>query len=649
MSFQIRQSVSSPEGGALDPFIEPPAEDVIQHTEIRLQRDEWAAFFRETPKEVLDDPSVWQYWRGENRPKGSSLKSQVEKFFAKRMGLGSKILQAQVRLKVLIRNGVPPPIRGDVWWRCSGGAQMQAEASASQAYSVLVSKIPELDPHVVNEVDKDLPRTMPELSLEESPVLESLRKILLAYAIRNPVLGYCQSLNFLGCLLLLHMASEERAFWAFCSLLEQIMPKDYYSTNMIGGRVDQAVLQACLNHRLPDLYKHLEKLECALDPIVLPWFLCCFINALPLYTVCRVWDSLFWEGDMILFKTGISMVRIKEADLLDCGDFMSVYCTLKSAPRGANHTFPLDDSLAACSTPARTSVGGKTHQPTPSSRFSFSSQSAAPVSLDDAPRSTTSALLDSTFSMSLPRKDVKQLRDKFEKVVIEASRQRHTALDELRRKESESESSSSSPSSRQLGEGSLSGGESSTSNSTSTSNSNSSSKESSSKTTTPRAAPVRGNSVHRVRGYSESDDTLSEKTKAAAAEMAEAEAGSSPASFPSELSSSSSSSSSGTAGSAVSTPTTSSLLSPSVLPRAVRRMSNAELAVEAMRINMSPSGPGSGSPGCSPGAQRERLAEVAAEMRTRERHLSMSLNSAVQEASASVFLFSKGGDGEDDE
>lgn len=649
MSFQIRHSVLSHDPGAqaLDPFIEPPAEDVIQHTEIRLQKDEWAAFFRETPKEVLDEPSVWQYWRGENRPKGSSLKSQVEKFFAKRMGLGSKILQAQVRLKVLIRNGVPPPIRGDVWWRCSGGAQMQAEAIASQAYSVLVSKIPELDPHVVNEVDKDLPRTMPELSLEQSPVLASLRRILLAYAIRNPVLGYCQSLNFLGCLLLLHMASEERAFWAFCSLLEQIMPKDYYSTNMIGGRVDQAVLQACLNHRLPDLYKHLEKLECALDPIVLPWFLCCFINALPLYTVCRVWDSLLWEGDMILFKTGISMVRIKEADLLDCCDFMSVYCTLKSAPRGANHTFPLDDSLAACSTPARTSIGGKTHQPTPtSSRFSFSSQSAAPASLDDAPRSTTSALLDSTFSMSLPRKDVKLLRDKFEKVVVEASRQRHAAFDELRRKESSSSLSSPSCSSRQLGVGSLSGGESSTSNSNSNSNS---SKESSSKTTTPRAAPVRGNSVHKVRGYSECEDTLSEKIKAAAAEMAEAEAGPSPTSVPSGLSSSSSSSS-GTAGSAVSTPTISSLLSPSALPRAVRRMSNAELAVEAMRINMSPtSGPSSGSPGSSPGAQRERLAEVAAEMRTRERHLSMSLNSAVQEASASVFLFSKRGDGEDDE
>jgi hypothetical protein len=82
----------------------------------------------------------------------------------------------------------------------------------------------------------------------------------------------------------------------------------------------------------------------------------------------------------------------------------------------------------------------------------------------------------------------------------------------------------------------------------------------------------------------------------------------------------------------------------------VRRMSTAELAVEALRINMSPtSGPSSGSPGSSPGAQRERLAEVAAEMRTRERHLSMSLNSAVQEASASVFLFSKRSDGEDDE
>lgn len=68
----------------------------------------------------------------------------------------------------------------------------------------------------------------------------SLRKVLRAYALRNPKVGYCQSMNFLCAMLLFHM-NEERAFWVFAALLEDILPSDYYDPTMLGGRVDQQV------------------------------------------------------------------------------------------------------------------------------------------------------------------------------------------------------------------------------------------------------------------------------------------------------------------------------------------------------------------------------------------------------------------------
>lgn len=333
-SFVLRGSSGNPsaDGTAV---VEPADFDVCQHHEILLQQTEWDDFLRNTDKDVLADSTIWQYWRKENRPASGGLGS-LEKMFAKRLGVGSRSLKAQIRLKRLIRDGVPPTLRGEIWWRCGGGRELQAACDArpsSPSFSALLASLDTLsarDAAVLVEIDKDIPRTMPELkSLPGfSSILDSLRSVLLCYALRNPSIGYCQSMNFIACLLLLHMP-KERAFWTLASIVEHILPHDYYSQNMLGGRVDQAVFQACLSHKLPRVSAHLQSLDCSLDPIVLPWFLCLFINVLPLFTVCRVWDSLLWEGDMILFKAGISMLRSKEEELLQCQDFVSVYCVLK--------------------------------------------------------------------------------------------------------------------------------------------------------------------------------------------------------------------------------------------------------------------------------------------------------------------------------
>ena len=41
---------------------------------------------------------------------------------------------------------------------------------------------------------------------------DALRHVLQAYALHNPNIGYCQSLNFIGGMMLLYL-SEEDAFW----------------------------------------------------------------------------------------------------------------------------------------------------------------------------------------------------------------------------------------------------------------------------------------------------------------------------------------------------------------------------------------------------------------------------------------------------
>ena len=174
--------------------------------------------------------------------------------------------------------------------------------------------------------------------------VSALRRVLLAYALRNPAIGYCQSMNFITALLLYHL-TEENAFWVLASLLEDILPSDYYSSSMVGARVDQQVFLSCIQWKLPRLHEHLKNMNTVLEPVCYPWFLCLYVNTLPIYTVCRIWDCLFHEGNIVLFKVALGMLKCKEEKLLQCNNMMSIYMLLRS-DNTANENYVLEQSTA---------------------------------------------------------------------------------------------------------------------------------------------------------------------------------------------------------------------------------------------------------------------------------------------------------------
>jgi hypothetical protein len=89
----------------------------------------------------------------------------------------------------LIRQGIPPQHRGEVWYLLSGAGK-KAEF-ASQYYSYLLANIATAaNPTTVANIDLDLHRTFPENILCQSPDFrDKLRRILIAYSIRNPSVG----------------------------------------------------------------------------------------------------------------------------------------------------------------------------------------------------------------------------------------------------------------------------------------------------------------------------------------------------------------------------------------------------------------------------------------------------------------------------
>lgn len=113
------------------------------------------------------------------------------------------------------------------------GANRLKRALPDGYYQTLISRLSELDEHVQEEIEKDVDRTFPNHELFSSQYLEQLRRVLSAYALHNPDIGYCQSLNFL-CGTMILLLSEEDSFYLLITMVEHLLPSDYYTPSMIG-------------------------------------------------------------------------------------------------------------------------------------------------------------------------------------------------------------------------------------------------------------------------------------------------------------------------------------------------------------------------------------------------------------------------------
>ncbi|TMW55680.1 hypothetical protein Poli38472_010562 [Pythium oligandrum] len=233
----------------------------------------------------------------------------------------------------LVRAGVPSHMRGQVWWVCSGAAEKREAASACESYPALIKRVPQLSKKAAMEIEKDLPRTFPtepavpnDEELRVKNMVE-LRRILQAYCLRNPAIGYCQSMNFLGSILLQHM-EEEEAFWVLVTMVEDLLPQ-YHTRSMVGSRAEQRVFSELIQQKLPAVHQHMEKLGVNFEPFTLKWFLCAFLNTLPMETVLRIWDILFCEGSYVLLRIGLALLKLNQPRILACDDAIDIYEMLK--------------------------------------------------------------------------------------------------------------------------------------------------------------------------------------------------------------------------------------------------------------------------------------------------------------------------------
>ncbi|KAM3549882.1 hypothetical protein ARSEF4850_008622 [Beauveria asiatica] len=306
------------------------------------------------------------------------------------------------KTKRFVRKGIPPDWRGAAWFYYAGGPAILSKHSGLYE-KLLCAHAKQID---IDAIERDLHRTFPdniqfkpspagfdasasassserqsqstltsnETSSEcsaqavpgEPPIITSLRRVLHAFSIYNPRIGYCQSLNFLAGLLLLFVETEEQCFWLLNVITHVYLPGTH-EMSLEGSKVDLGVLMTEIRDTMPEVWDriggeleeqtnfkpppsrlfrrplgrsrhrgHPSLSTERLPPITLcmtAWFMSCFIGTLPIETTLRVWDVFFYEGSKTLFRVALAIFKHGEAEIKSISDPMEMFGVVQALPR----------------------------------------------------------------------------------------------------------------------------------------------------------------------------------------------------------------------------------------------------------------------------------------------------------------------------
>uniref|UniRef100_H0XBC4 TBC1 domain family member 9 n=1 Tax=Otolemur garnettii TaxID=30611 RepID=H0XBC4_OTOGA len=256
------------------------------------------------------------------------------------------------KIRKLVAMGIPESLRGRLWLLFSDA--VTDLAAHPGYYGNLVEESLGKCCLVTEEIERDLHRSLPEHpAFQNETGIAALRRVLTAYAHRNPKIGYCQqSMNILTSVLLLY-AKEEEAFWLLVAVCERMLP-DYFNHRVIGAQVDQSVFEELIKDHLPELAEHMNDLS-ALASVSLSWFLTLFLSIMPLESAVNVVDCFFYDGIKAIFQLGLAILEANAEELCGSRDDGQALMVLSrfldhikneespGLPIGSHHVFFSDD------------------------------------------------------------------------------------------------------------------------------------------------------------------------------------------------------------------------------------------------------------------------------------------------------------------
>jgi hypothetical protein len=253
------------------------------------------------------------------------------------------------KVKRYARKGYPPEWRGAMWWYYSGGQHVIAQKEMVGLYKSLVARVnrDELNKDDKDAIERDLDRTFPDNihfrpepatdlldgeSDDEPVLIQDLREVLSCFALNNPNIGYCQSLNFIAGLLLLFLKQDKEKVFILLTIITQNHLPGAHARSLANTEVN--VLMMLIKDYLPKVWASINDTDLInsgagsnahpnskfqRQPTVAlsctSWFMSIFVGVLPIETVLRVWDAFLYEGPRALYRYALAIFKLGEPEI----------------------------------------------------------------------------------------------------------------------------------------------------------------------------------------------------------------------------------------------------------------------------------------------------------------------------------------------
>ena len=204
---------------------------------------------------------------------------------------------------------VPSKIRPE-FYLVASGAKRELKNNPNY-YKTILNSYPNYIPSkFLNVIEADIERTFPnDKFFQDEKNKTMLKNILICYSRRNSKIGYVQGFNFIVGKILMIMKNEEKTFWIFVQIIENILQNEYYY-DMFGMMIDCVVISKVLENRNVDLMNYLttKNIDISLKNLLFRWMTTLFVQSTPTEIFFTIWDCMFIEGNTTFLKAAYNII-----------------------------------------------------------------------------------------------------------------------------------------------------------------------------------------------------------------------------------------------------------------------------------------------------------------------------------------------------
>nr|XP_045013896.1 TBC1 domain family member 16 isoform X2 [Jaculus jaculus] len=295
--------------------------------------------------QVTDERTRMQF--SIRRPKLPSSETHPEESLYRRLDVSAWLnhlnelgqVEEEYRLRqAIFFGGIDVSIRGEVWpfllcYYSHESTSEEREALRVQKrkeYEDIQQKRLSMTPEehrafwrtVQSTVDKDVVRTDRSNQFfrgKDNPNVESMRRILLNYAVYNPAIGYSQGMSDLVAPILAEVLDESDTFWCFVGLMQNTIfvssPRDEDMERQL------LYLRELLRLTQQRFHQHLVSLgEDGLQMLFCHrWLLLCFKREFPEAEALRIWEACWahYQTDYFHLFICVAIVAIYGDDVIE--------------------------------------------------------------------------------------------------------------------------------------------------------------------------------------------------------------------------------------------------------------------------------------------------------------------------------------------